>query len=132
MATAAPFSVFAQAKASEIEWCWYDLASPLPACFSWGADLMLEAREDMLALRHFAHQHWRQGRSTNLLERVSEVIKRPTRVLGIFPDDAAITRLVDAVLLERTREDWQLVGRRMFYAESMAAITSLAELPVQP
>ncbi len=68
---------------------------------------------------------------TNLLERVNEEIKRRTRVVGIFPNDAAITRLVGAVLLEQD-EHWQLEGRRMFSAESMAAIPALEELPVQP
>ena len=92
---------------------------------------MLEAREDVLAFRHFPDQHWRKIWSTNLLERVNEEIKRRTRVVGIFPNDAAITRLVGAVLLEQD-EHWQLEGRRMFSAESMAAIPSLEELPTQP
>jgi transposase-like protein len=55
-------------------------------------------------------------------------IKRRTRVVGIFPNDAAITRLVGAVLLEQD-EHWQLEGRRMFSAESMAAIAELEDLP---
>ena len=55
-------------------------------------------------------------------------IKRRTRVVGIFPNDAAITRLVGAVLLEQ-HEHWQLEGRRMFSAESMAAIPDLEDIP---
>jgi hypothetical protein len=52
-------------------------------------------------------------------------------VVGILPNDAAITRLGGAVLLEQD-EYWQLESRRMFSAESMAAIPALEEPPVQP
>ncbi len=89
---------------------------------------MAEAREDVLAFRHFPQHHWRKIWSTNLLERVNEEVKRRTRVVGIFPNDASITRLVGAVLLEQD-EHWQLEGRRMFSAESMAAIPALDALP---
>ncbi|MCT0217486.1 transposase [Synechococcus sp. CS-1329] len=85
----------------------------------------------MLAFRHFQQQHGKKVWSTNLLVQVNEEIKRRTRVVGIFPNDASITRLVGAVLLEQD-EHWQLEGRRMFSAESMAAIPSLEELPAQP
>ncbi|MCP9941476.1 IS256 family transposase [Cyanobium sp. ATX 6E8] len=131
MVTAALRSVFAQEKASEIEARWDDLASSLVERFPKAAELMAEAREDVLAFRHFPPQHWKKIWSTNLLERVNEEIKRRTRVVGIFPNDASITRLVGAVLLEQD-EHWQLEGRRMFSAESMTAIPSLAELPAQP
>jgi hypothetical protein len=56
---------------------------------------------------------------------VNEGIKRRTRVVCVFPNDAAITRLVGAVLLEQQHEHWQLGGRRIFSAESMAAIPDL-------
>jgi putative transposase len=131
MVTAALRSVFAQEKAAEIEARWDDLASSLAERFPNAAKLMLEAREDVLAFRHFPEPHWKKVWSTNLLERVNEEIKRRTRVVGIFPNDAAITRLVGAVLLEQD-EHWQLEGRRMFSAESMSAIPSLEELPTQP
>jgi transposase-like protein len=59
---------------------------------------------------------------------VYEEIKRRTRVVGIFPNDPSVIRLVGAVLLEQL-EHWQLEGRRIFSAESMAAITDLKTLP---
>ena len=128
MVTAALRSVFAQETAAEIEARWDDLAASLAERFPNAAALMYEAREDVLAFRHFPQAHWRKIWSTNLLERVNEEIKRRTRVVGIFPNDAAITRLVGAVLLEQD-EHWQLEGRRMFSAESMAAIPELEDIP---
>ena len=76
-----------------IEARWDDLASSLAERFPRAAELMIEAREDVLAFRHFPDQHWRKVGSTNLLERVNEEIKRRTRVVGIFPNDAAIPAL---------------------------------------
>ena len=108
MVTAALRSVFAQESAEEIESRWDDLAASLA--------------------ERFPKDHWRKIWSTNLLERVNEEIKRRTRVVGIFPNDAAITRLVGAVLLEQ-HEHWQLEGRRMFSAESMATIPELGDTP---
>ena len=136
MVTAALRSVFAQEKTDEIEARWDDLASSLVERIPKAAELMLHAQEDVLAhscgedfvYRHFPPQHWKKAWSTNLLERLNEEIKRRTRVVGIFPNDASITRLVGAVLLEQD-EHWQLEGRRMFSAESMAAIPSLEDLP---
>ena len=128
MVTAALRSVFAQENATEIASRWDDLAASLAERFPKAAELMNGAREDVLAFRHFPAPHWRKIWSTNLLERVNEEIKRRTRVVGIFPNDAAITRLVGAVLLEQD-EHWQLEGRRMFTAESMAAIPELEDLP---
>ena len=128
MVTAALRSVFAQEDATEILNRWDDLAASLAERFPRATELMAEAREDVLAFRHFPQPHWRKIWSTNLLERVNEEIKRRTRVVGIFPNDASITRLVGAVLLEQD-EHWKLEGRRMFSAESMAAIPSLEELP---
>jgi transposase-like protein len=128
MVTAALRSVFAQESEEEIESRWDDLAASLAERFPKAAALMHEAKEDVLAFRHFPQPHWKKVWSTNLLERVNEEIKRRTRVVGIFPNDAAIIRLVGAVLLEQ-HEHWQLEGRRMFSAESMAAIPELGDIP---
>jgi len=59
----------------------------------------------------------REGRSAEL------PIKRRTRVVGIFPNDAAIISLVGALLLEQ-QEEWQLEGRRVFSELSMAKLDS--------
>jgi transposase-like protein len=128
MVTATSRSVFAQETAAEIQSRWDDLAASLAERFPKAAGLMHEAKEDVLAFRHFPKEHWKKIWSTNLLERVNEEIKRRTRVVGIFPNDPAITRLVGAVLLEQ-HEHWQLEGRRMFSAESMAIIPELGDIP---
>ena len=130
MVAAALRSVFAQQSKEAALEQWDQVSAMLAAKFPRAAELMAEAREDVLAFRHFPPQHWKKIWSTNLLERVNEEIKRRTRVVGIFPNDAAIERLVGAVLLEQD-EHWQLEGRRMFSAESMAAIPAPDALPAQ-
>jgi putative transposase len=127
MVTPALRSVFAQESAGEILSRWDDLAASLAERVPRAAELMAEAREDVLAFRHFPQHHWRKIWSTNLLELVNEEIKHRTRVVGILPNDAAITRLVGAVLLEQD-EHWQLAGRKMVSAQSMAAIPALDAL----
>ena len=113
MVAAALRSVFAQQSKEAVLEQWDQVSAMLAAKFPRAAELMAKASEDVLAFRHFPSQHWKKVWSTNLLERVNEEIKRRTRVVGIFPNDAAIERLVGAVLLEQD-EHWQLEGRRMF------------------
>jgi putative transposase len=90
------------------------------------AALMAEAREDVLAFCSISAEHWRKIWSTNPLERLNKESKRRTRVVGIFPSDAAIIRLVGALLLEQ-KEKWQLDGRRGFSEQSMAKLDSSSE-----
>ena len=84
--------------------------------------------DETFAFYRLPREHHKHLKSTNMLERLNQEIKRRTRVVGIFPNDAAITRLVGAVLLEQD-EHWQLEGRRMFSAESMASIPELGDIP---
>jgi len=89
--------------------------------------LLEAAEEDLLAFYSFPPEHWTKLRSTNPLERVNKEIGRRSDVVGIFPNDAAVIRLVGALLSEQN-DEW-LVQRRYLSVESMALI--LAE-PADP
>ena len=82
--------------------------------------VMEAARDDVLAFLNVPQEHWRKVWSTNPLERLNKEIKR-TNVVGIFPNDEAIMRLVGAQRLEQ-QEEWQLERRRFFSEATMAKI----------
>ena len=106
---------------------WQRVTEMLRKQFPTAVPVMEAARDDMLAFLHFPQEHWRKVWSTNPLERLNKEIKRRTNVGGIFPNDAAITRLVGSQLLEQ-QEEWQLERRRFFSEATMAMIPE----PEQP
>jgi putative transposase len=81
------------------------------------AALLEQAEEEILAFYSFPAAHWSKLRSTNPLERFNKEIGRRTDVVGIFPDDAALIRLVGMLCLEQN-DEW-LVGRRYLSAAAM-------------
>jgi transposase-like protein len=83
-------------------------------------ELLQDAEEDLIAFYAFPPEHWTKLRSTNPLERVNKEIGRRTDVVGIFPNDTAVIRLVGALLSEQN-DEW-LVQRRYLSVESMALI----------
>jgi putative transposase len=87
-----------------------------------------EAEADLLAYLGFPLEHWRSISSTNLLERLNAEIDRRAKVVGIFPNTAALLRLTTAVLVEQ-HDAWQ-DGRRHFSQQSMAQL--LADAPALP
>jgi transposase-like protein len=83
--------------------------------------LMDSSRDEVLAYMDFPKEHWPQIASTNPLERVNREIKRRSDLVGIFPNDAAIIRLVGALMLE-TNDEWA-VARRYMSLETLAKVT---------
>ncbi len=79
------------------------------------------SRDEVLAYMSFPREHWAQIASTTPLERVNREVKRRSDVVGIFPNDEAIVRLVGALMLE-TNDEWAL-ARRYMSLESLARVT---------
>ncbi len=85
------------------------------------ATLMDTAEEDVLAYMTFPAQHRTKLHSTNPIERLNGEIKRRTDVVGIFPNEASIRRLVGAILMEQT-EEWTVQRARYMTLETLAPV----------
>jgi transposase-like protein len=86
------------------------------------ANLMDNAEQDVLAYMTFPKQHWTKLHSTNPIERLNGEIKRRTDVIGIFPNDDAIVRLVGALLLEQN-DEWAVQRSRYMTLETIAQMS---------
>jgi transposase-like protein len=108
---------------------WRKVADALRPRFKATAELMDRSEDDVLAHMAFPPQHWPQIASTNPLERVNKEIKRRSEVVGIFPNAAAIVRLVGALMLEQT-DEWA-VARRYMTLETLQPVSDdpLVSLP---
>jgi putative transposase len=113
-------TVFAQPDPAAAREQWRKVADSFRPRFGRLAALLDEVEADVLAYLAVPQEHWRQAWSNNPLERLNREVKRRTDVVGIFPDDRAVVRLVGAVLAEQ-HEEWQ-VARRYFSAESLAKL----------
>jgi len=107
-------TAFAQDHADTAKAQWRQVADQLAA-------LLDEAEEDVLASMSFPKEHRPKIHSTNPLERVNGAIKRRTEVVGIFPNEAAITRLVGALLLEQN-DEWSVQRARSMTLETIAPL----------
>ena len=121
MVAAAVRTVFAQPDATHVRRQLVEVADMLRGQFPDVAAMLTDSAEDILAFTGFPQAHWRKIWSTNPLERLNGEIKRRTNVVGIFPNDASVLRLITAVIVE-THDEWQVAERRYLSEDSMAKL----------
>ena len=124
-------TAFAQNDAEAAKSQWRKVADQLRPTLPKLSALMDEAESDVLAYMAFPAAHRTKLHSVNPLERLNGEIKRRTDVVGIFPNEAAITRLVGALLLEQS-DEWAVQRTRYMTLETIAPLGDSADvsLPV--
>jgi putative transposase len=118
---------FLQADAEAAHQTWRHVADQLRPRWPKLSALMDESEHDVLAYMSFPAQHRTKLHSTYRLERLNKEVKRRSDVVGIFPNEASIVRLIGAVLLEQNNE-WPPQHRYM----QIEAMAELAPPVVEP
>ena len=114
-------TAFAQDDATSACTQWRQVADQVRAKLPKLATLMDEAEEDVLAYMTFPKEHRAKLHSTNPIERLNGEIKRRTEVVGIFPNEEAITRLIGAILLEQN-DEWAVQRARYMTLGTIAPL----------
>jgi putative transposase len=130
MVSAAFRSVFALNDPADVRARYDEVTDSLAARHTKTGELLRNARADVLAFCAFPNEHWRKIWSNNPLERLNKEIKRRTNVVGIFPNDAAVLRLVGAVLADQ-HDEWA-VARRYLSESSMSTLAVRDTESAQP
>jgi putative transposase len=123
-------TAFAQEDAPAAKAQWRKVSDQLRPKLPKLADLMDRAEEDVLAYMTFPAAHRVKLHSVNPIERLNREIKRRTEVVGIFPNEASLVRLVGAILLEQN-DEWAVQRSRYMTLESIAPLSDdpLVSLP---
>ena len=119
-------TAFAQPDADAAARVWDQVRDQLASSFPKIGPLMDTAKAEVLAFTSFPRGHWAKTWSTNPLERINREIKRRSRVVGIFPNEASVIRLVGAVLND-LHDEWQVSDRRYLSEGSMAKINPTSD-----
>ena len=114
-------TAFAQDDAAAAKAQWRLVADQIRAKLPKLAALLDDAEPDVLAFMTFPKEHRVKIHSTNPIERLNGEIKRRTEVVGIFPNEAAITRLIGAILLEQN-DEWAVQRARYMTLETIAPL----------
>lgn len=115
-------TAFAQETPEAASQQWRSVADQVRPKLPKLATLMDDAEPDVLAYMTFPKEHRAKLHSTNPIERLNGEIKRRTQVVGIFPNEAAITRLVGAILMEQS-DEWAVQRARYMTLETMAPLS---------
>ena len=115
-------TAFAQETPEAASQQWRSVADQMRPKMPKLAALMDDAEPDVLAYMTFPKEHRAKLHSTNPIERLNGEIKRRTEVVGIFPNEAAITRLIGAILMEQS-DEWAVQRARYMTLETMAPLS---------
>jgi putative transposase len=116
-------TAFAQDDAKSASLQWRSVADQLRPKIPKLAALMDSAEHDVLAFMTFPQTHRAKLHSTNPIERLNGEIKRRTNVVGIFPNEAAITRLIGALIMEQS-DEWAVQRGRYMSLETLAPLSN--------
>lgn len=119
--------IFNQSSRSEAQEQLKQVCGVLQGRFPKVTGMLAEAEEEILTFYDFPREHWRQIYSTNPLERLNKELKRRSAVVGIFPNRAAVVRLLGALLAEQN-DEW-LVQKNYFSETSMRKLQEPASEP---